>query len=594
MEASACVVVTGLPVDAGPGPPRGVPIQVGDGASLFAGLVALAAESRQMLSSAPAAELPESPAVEHGESVIGSDLAATVAALVTAPVLGESGTAPAVEQQSAGQGNPAVGQLVSVLQRQRPMDVEEREALGRKARKEMFRGSEPDAQHPEEGGESGAVQGKASVRTDKPAVGIGMTPMAVLTDKADKVLSDGDGTEADSGRQRDAALRLDGLLQENHAIQASGLTLRSVEIPPAREVGSSVQTPDSGSVALAPPHVGTVMVPSASSRAETAGLPGGQPVPVEPVLVVDDSEARGVPAAGRHSPPGATPVRDQFDLPDQSPASVYPDEVVMRQVPSGVTVVNPGQTSRHAAGLLHDAAVHVLDEQVIMGRLGREQRPELEPVRQQGEAASVVVGDSPEVTEGMSGFNQSGSGNNPQGSAQNPGAEVLVNGTAGERVAATDTHSLESLKSRFQESIINQVRERLAAYEPASSNNRITLKLNPGELGELHIQVQMRDQRMNVEIMAQNPAVKEVLLQNMDQLKESLARQNIVMERFDVSSDPGQGGEFSRFFREGRQAAGQQYDGRLYSPPGYMTDEQSPGPVVYGDGQAASLVDMRF
>ena len=65
----------------------------------------------------------------------------------------------------------------------------------------------------------------------------------------------------------------------------------------------------------------------------------------------------------------------------------------------------------------------------------------------------------------------------------------------------------------------------------------ITLKLHPEELGELKINMRMEDQHLKVEITTQNQSVKDALMQNLDILKETLSRQNISMERFDVTAD---------------------------------------------------------
>ena len=102
-----------------------------------------------------------------------------------------------------------------------------------------------------------------------------------------------------------------------------------------------------------------------------------------------------------------------------------------------------------------------------------------------------------------------------------------------------------------QEQIMGQVKEKLAEHRLNPDNGQVTLKLHPAELGELKINMKMDDQRLRVEIVADNRTVKDALLQHVDSLKESLARQNISMEQFNVSTDSRQ--FFNQGFREGNR-----------------------------------------
>jgi len=99
---------------------------------------------------------------------------------------------------------------------------------------------------------------------------------------------------------------------------------------------------------------------------------------------------------------------------------------------------------------------------------------------------------------------------------------------------------LPETRSQSAEQIINQVREKLDANGRAGDSGQITMKLHPQELGELKINMRMDDHSLKVEIVTQNPSVKEALMQNIDTLKETLSRQNIAMERFEVTADARQ------------------------------------------------------
>ncbi|HTP63774.1 MAG TPA: flagellar hook-length control protein FliK [Geobacteraceae bacterium] len=110
-------------------------------------------------------------------------------------------------------------------------------------------------------------------------------------------------------------------------------------------------------------------------------------------------------------------------------------------------------------------------------------------------------------------------------------------------------------RSLSAEQIVDQVRQKLDANGRAADNGQITLKLHPQELGELKISMRLDDHNLKVEIVTQNPSVKEALMQNIDTLKETLSRQNIAMERFDVTADARQG--FSQGGRDDWQTAQQ-------------------------------------
>jgi flagellar hook-length control protein FliK len=110
--------------------------------------------------------------------------------------------------------------------------------------------------------------------------------------------------------------------------------------------------------------------------------------------------------------------------------------------------------------------------------------------------------------------------------------------TSGESSVATPSPGAEN---PLGDHIANQIREKLDAGGLGSDNGQITLKLHPEELGELKINMRMENQHLKVEITAQNPSVKDALMQNLDTLKETLSRQNIAMDRFDVSAGIQQG-----------------------------------------------------
>jgi len=144
---------------------------------------------------------------------------------------------------------------------------------------------------------------------------------------------------------------------------------------------------------------------------------------------------------------------------------------------------------------------------------------------------------------------KSGEGN----SAENVPTPALVTNPAELRTPGESSITTPSpdANNPLGEHITNQIREKLAAGGLGSDNSQITLKLHPEELGELKINIRMEDQHLKVEITTQNLSVKNALMQNLDTLKETLSRQNIAMDRFDVSAELRQGSQQGG--RDGRQ-----------------------------------------
>lgn len=154
----------------------------------------------------------------------------------------------------------------------------------------------------------------------------------------------------------------------------------------------------------------------------------------------------------------------------------------------------------------------------------------------------------------------------------------------------------EAVKSVSHEQILAQVKEQLGKAEFRADDGRVVLRLHPEELGSLRIDVKLDDQRLRLHIVAENPAVREALAANMDSLKETLSRQQIVMERFEVTSGQGQGQQ--QLFREHRQ---QVLDGQGNRPGRIVTEQAEDGDVVdrramnaYWAPQESSLLDVRF
>jgi flagellar hook-length control protein FliK len=138
--------------------------------------------------------------------------------------------------------------------------------------------------------------------------------------------------------------------------------------------------------------------------------------------------------------------------------------------------------------------------------------------------------------------------------------------------------------------IQHQVREKLESGDYGLNKGNITLKLHPEELGELKINLRMEEHRLKIEIVTENQSVKEALMQNLDSLKETLSRQNIAMDRFNVSTDIRQG--FQQGARDERQLTqGSRGTGAASQPAAAGEESALPG-FHYGWENDNSLVSL--
>ncbi len=98
-------------------------------------------------------------------------------------------------------------------------------------------------------------------------------------------------------------------------------------------------------------------------------------------------------------------------------------------------------------------------------------------------------------------------------------------------------NNAEQVRQDIPEQIAQQVRERLTRHEVKPGNQQISLTLSPENMGELKMNLNLQGQQLSVEIVTESRAVRDAIMQHSDSLKESLARQNISVESFDVTSN---------------------------------------------------------
>ena len=144
-------------------------------------------------------------------------------------------------------------------------------------------------------------------------------------------------------------------------------------------------------------------------------------------------------------------------------------------------------------------------------------------------------------------------------------------------------------KSALHESILSQVKDGVVSSD-GKGGGQMSIRLNPGDLGELKIQVQMDSgNHLRVEVQAENPTVKNLLMSNLDSLKEALSNKNFNMEGFDVSTG---GGGFNSPLPDDRRSSQQQAMLKPAKAMGYPGQDE--GQVNYLTEDVNNLLDVRF
>lgn len=177
-----------------------------------------------------------------------------------------------------------------------------------------------------------------------------------------------------------------------------------------------------------------------------------------------------------------------------------------------------------------------------------------------------------------------------------PASQNLMSLQGGQKTAvAPENMPSEPVQPAVAEQLGRQVADKLARHEIKPGNDQITLRLSPENLGNIQLNMRMEDQRMKVEIVAESREVRDALLQQKDVLKETLARQNIQMDSFNVTT--GNTGGNQQQAKDWRQMQAeqnqtqQQYAAKRNTAAGFGGFES---PMNYFAPQYQSTLDVRF
>ncbi|ACM18869.1 flagellar hook-length control protein FliK [Geotalea daltonii FRC-32] len=252
-------------------------------------------------------------------------------------------------------------------------------------------------------------------------------------------------------------------------------------------------------------------------------------------------------------------------------------------------------TPAEAPGIKEKTVRQVQDRMTVRAGDGHVETAESKPATAGKDAAASGQKEMPEIKTTGKPFSPDlgdSGGNSATGErGMNSQLQFAATGEVVKTSAISETpYKGEAPATATAESIVSQVKESLTLHNP-KEGRQITLTLNPAELGELKINVSMEGQRLKVEVVAENAMVRDVLMANIDTLKESLSKQNVTMERFNVSTGGNYG--FSQ------QSGGEKWvpQNRSYNSYAAMGGTFADGEekrVSYLTGTGQGLVDVRF
>jgi len=220
------------------------------------------------------------------------------------------------------------------------------------------------------------------------------------------------------------------------------------------------------------------------------------------------------------------------------------------------------------------------------------------------EAASTLPMEASESTSTSDPETSNSSGNNqgePESASDNQSLTQQMRGqlsTEHHKIsAATKQVIAEPVRQEFQEQVVQQVKDRLLPHDVKPGNQQITLTLSPENLGELKMNLNLQGQKLSVEIVTENRTVRDIIVQHTEALKESLARQNITMESFDVTTGGKGSGNQGQNQNAWRELAKQQQQQQIWMPPRGYTAAQADLPselAMSQRRQGQSMLDIHY
>lgn len=95
-----------------------------------------------------------------------------------------------------------------------------------------------------------------------------------------------------------------------------------------------------------------------------------------------------------------------------------------------------------------------------------------------------------------------------------------------------------------------------ASHLLRSGSDRVTITLHPPQLGTIDMDIQVRDNKVSMLMLADNHEVKQVLESNLTQLRSALSDQGLQVDRVEVLVQDRSGNEFAGLLHERGSSAG--------------------------------------
>jgi flagellar hook-length control protein FliK len=161
---------------------------------------------------------------------------------------------------------------------------------------------------------------------------------------------------------------------------------------------------------------------------------------------------------------------------------------------------------------------------------------------------------------------------------------------------------VEPLRQDIPAQVMPQVKERLDQHDIKLGKQQITLTLSPDSLGEIKMNLNLQGEKLSIEIVTENRSVRDAIVQHADVLKESLARQNITIESFDIttggkgSGNQGQNQNAWRELMKQQQEQQQQQQQFWTSSRGYNVAQADPPSelAIQQRRQGQSMLDVHY
>lgn len=279
---------------------------------------------------------------------------------------------------------------------------------------------------------------------------------------------------------------------------------------------------------------------------------------------------------------------------------VMPTETLL--VKSEMDVLEKGKVDIRTASL--QRSLHDVPDQIAVGTRLESEKQSSMPKLTKEEDLLLQQSAKPVAETSLTSDDSMGGSADQTGTGQNPDNQMLAHQLHGQ--SKTEHHNVAALSSNaskpepsgqeLPERVAHQVRDRLNQHEVKQGSQQITLTLSPENLGELKMNLNLQGQRLSVEILTENRLVRDAILQHSDSLKESLARQNIAVESFDVTANgrgSGNSGHNQDAWKELARQKQQHFWGSngVYHP---AQVESQTNPLAYRATNEQAMLDIHY